>query len=96
MKEIEKTIDEIVDYMNEENISKEDQINILKKYTKFIYDSKESIENNFIIGTFMSSFGLGFMLNTIDINNVYISSLLIISGLIISISGNKNSKIYKK
>lgn len=78
----DKKIDRLISDMDELNISTEDKINYLKLYSKVLKEKQSEIENNFIMGTFISSIGLGTM---IDISNVYLSLLLFGSGIALSL-----------
>lgn len=78
----ENQVNKLLKSMDELNISNEDKINYLKIYSKILLEKKSEVENNFILGTFISSMGLGSLLN---ISNIYISSLLFTTGIILSL-----------
>lgn len=78
----EKEVNKLLKDMDELNISNEDKIIYLKLYSKMLMDKQAEVENNFILGTFISSIGLGSILN---ISNIYISSLLFTIGVILSL-----------
>ncbi|MBE6159654.1 MAG: hypothetical protein E7157_01245 [Lactobacillales bacterium] len=78
----DKKIDNLIKNMDDLNISDADKIKYLKLYSKILKEKQSEIENNFIIGTFISSLGLGTML---DISNIYLSILLFGTGIAISL-----------
>lgn len=78
----ERQIDRLIKDMDDLNISNEDKINYLKLYSIFLKEKQSEIENNFILGTFISSMGLGTMMN---LSNPYLSALLFGSGIILSL-----------
>ncbi len=86
----ERRVDDLLNELDKVNISNEEKIKYLKIYTKILIEKKAEIENNFILGTLISSIGLGTMINT----NIYISSILFGSGIIISLY--KAKKINEK
>lgn len=78
----ERQIDKIIKDMDKQNISNEDKITYLKNYSLYLKEKQGEVENNFILGTFISSIGLGTMIN---ISNPYLSALLFGSGIILSL-----------
>lgn len=88
----EKQINNFIEKIDKLEISNEEKINYLKIYSKVLNKRKDEIENNFIMGTFISSLGLGTMLN---ISNTYFSVVLIGSGIILSLykAGKLNKNI---
>lgn len=78
----EEKIDKLLKDMEDLNISNEDKIKYLKLYSMFLKEKHSEIENNFILGTFISSIGLGTM---IDSSNIYLSAILITSGILLSL-----------
>ena len=78
----ERQIDKLIKNMDDLNISNEEKISYLKTYSLYLKEKQVEIENNFILGTFISSIGLGTMIN---ISNPYLSTLLFGSGIILSL-----------
>ena len=80
---MDKEINDLLDKID--NKSREEQIKYLKNFSNMLIENQEKIENGFIVGTFLSGYGLGLLLN----NNIYLSLGIIGTGVIISISSSK-------
>ena len=80
---MDKEINDLLDKID--NKSREEQIKCLKNFSNMLIENQEKIENGFIVGTFISGYGLGLLLN----NNIYLSLGIIGTGVIISISSSK-------
>ncbi|MBP3461108.1 MAG: hypothetical protein J6K21_01685 [Bacilli bacterium] len=80
---MDKEINDLLDKID--NKSREEQIKYLKNFSNMLIENQEKIENGFIVGTFISGYGLGLLLN----NNIYLSLGIIGTGVIISISSSK-------
>ena len=78
----ERQIDKLIKNMDDLNISNEEKITYLKTYSLYLKEKQDEVENNFILGTFISSIGLGTMIN---ISNPYVSILLFGSGIMLSL-----------
>lgn len=94
----DEEINNIVDIMEQNDISKEEQIKYLKKILNNINNRKEDLERNFIVATFIYGCGLGMLCNTNDILDVYLSLGIISSGIIMSLVGpaiEKNKSLKK-
>lgn len=99
MYNFDKQINDLISEMDKENIPKDKQIEHLKKLSSTLYNKKEKLEGNFIVGTFISGCGLGIMTNN-NLTSTYISVGMIGLGIIISFSSikleNKIPKIKNK
>jgi hypothetical protein len=91
MNEYDNIIDELIKRMNNNNISKDKQIDYLKNYIKLFENEYDNNLRSLTIGTFISSFGIGvlaFPQNEIEIS---IGVLFILIGISISLINKNNS-----
>ena len=82
MNNFNNEIDNFIIDMKDKKISKEKQIEYLKIYSKVLNEQREKIDNNFILGTFISGVGIGNLFTS-----PYISTGAIALGITISIVG---------
>lgn len=75
-------IDYFVDKLENENISNLKKLKYLKLYSKLLNEQREKIDNDFILGTFISGVGVGNIFTS-----PYFSAGMITIGIAISIIG---------
>lgn len=82
MNNFDNEIDDFINDMDKLKISKKNQIEYLKTYSKMLNHQREKIDNNFIIGTFISGVGVGNLFTS-----PYLSTGVIALGITIGIVG---------